>query len=131
MPSKKATSPDPGRLRWEGVVFNLICGVYFLFLSPLVISTVRSGLGDDTGEVAPAFWLGTLLLLAMGAEIWALPEKLKFVRTAMRQRNPEMQASTGIPYLQEEWSEMKRPGEFFRWLVSLLMALVPAVWSLP
>jgi len=263
MPSKKATSPDPGRLRWEGVVFNLICGGYFLFLSPLVISTVRSGLGDDTGEVAPAFWLGILLLLAMGAEIWALPEKLKFVRTAMRQRNPEMEVNTGliflwifhatvtiillgiaarelgadvftkgkehslpgwfltliilsvlkelylllamwgmfdgkeidpryvrpkqrewicdillilyaclaysstwgmvsetslersnpvmfviniftssllflifylpmrIPYLQEEWSEMKRPGQFFRWLVSLLMAVVPAVWSLP
>jgi len=256
-------APSPGRFRWEGLGFNLICGLYFLFFSPLVIATVRSGLGDDSGEGASGFWLGILLLLAMGAEIWALPEKLKFVRTAMRQRNPELGTSTGliylwifhatvtiillaiaarelgadvlkkgedqdlpgwfltliilsvlkelyllfamwgmfdgneihpryvrpkkrewvcdillifyaclaysctwgmvsetslershpvmlvinivassliflifylpmrIPYLQEEWSEMKGAGDFFRWLFSLLMALVPAVWSLP
>jgi hypothetical protein len=88
--------PAPSFSRWfhrrEGLLFHLICGLYFLAISPRVVAAAR-------GAEAPAFWLGGLLLLAMILEVRALPEKMKFVNFAIRGRRQGDASSGGLFFL--------------------------------
>ncbi|MBL9160638.1 MAG: hypothetical protein JNJ70_24365 [Verrucomicrobiales bacterium] len=90
-------APDFPRsvFRSKGLVFNLVCGAYFLFLSPHVVSAVQAG---AKGE-GKAVWLGVLLILLMLLEVRSLPAKLKIVHVALRDQRTGDATSAGVFFL--------------------------------
>lgn len=85
--------------RHEGLVFNLLCGAYFLLVSPHVVEVARRGMEPAANRSGPALWLGVLLLLASLLEVRALPEKLRFVHFAIRDRKPGDGGSIALFFL--------------------------------
>lgn len=96
---RSAPRRRPERSLREGFVFNGICGVYFLFLAPHVVALVRRDAEPVANETGPAVWLGVLLLAATLLEIRSLPEKLRFVRAALGDRNPGDGGSVALFFL--------------------------------
>lgn len=73
--------------RWEGWIFNGVCALYFLILSPVVVDAAGIAARDPEKTV---IWLGVLLVLITFAEIYAFPRKMKFVAFATRMHQDEM-----------------------------------------
>ena len=83
-PSALSTGNFAHRIyRWEGLVFNAVCGAYFLFLAPTVVEASGQALRDPEARV---IWLGILLSLTSLAEVYAFPVKMRFVKQAIRDR---------------------------------------------
>lgn len=67
--------------RWEGAIFNILCGIYFLWLAPTVVDAANTAMRDPEAKV---IWLGILLALISLAEVYAFPLKMRFVNEAIR-----------------------------------------------
>lgn len=67
--------------RWEGLVFNVTCDIYFVLLAPLIVSTADAVMRQPG---VTAVWLGVLILAISLAELWAFPVKMRFVNQAVR-----------------------------------------------
>lgn len=94
-----APVPSSFGFRREGLFFNLICGAYFLLVSPHVVAAVKAGAHPDPTSPGASPWLGALLALVMILEIYSLPEKLKFVHFAIRERREGDASSVGLFFL--------------------------------
>lgn len=98
----------PGRYELEGLFYNLICGAYFLLLSPLVVRAGRRGIDSDGASPAP--WLGLLLLGVMALEVYALPAKMKQVQAAIRAHG--------------EGAELPDGAGFFLWMFHAVISII-------
>lgn len=67
--------------RWEGIIFNAFCAVYFLFFASGVTNAANIAMRDPEGKVV---WLGILLAVITVLESWAFPVKMRFVNEAIR-----------------------------------------------
>lgn len=88
MANTKTDSPGERRAgswtyRWEGFVFNAVCGLYFIFLAPFVVDAAGIAMRDPEGKV---IWLGILLIAISLGEVYAFPTKMRFVNRAIRDR---------------------------------------------
>lgn len=83
----------------KGFAFNLVCGAYFLLLSPYVTAAARAGISEEAGTPAPAVWLGILLIAAMTLETVSLPEKMRFARRSVADRQEGDASSAGLFFL--------------------------------
>lgn len=72
------------KYKWEGLIFNLICILYFLLLAPIIQKTAISSLKTE-GSYMP--WLGGLLILISLLEIYAFPKKMRYVHAAIKIQN--------------------------------------------
>ena len=73
--------------RWEGLLFNLFCALYFLTIGPGVTDAGYAAMhGGDENVV----WLGILLLSIMLLEVYAFPKKMRFVRAAAQKYGDDM-----------------------------------------
>ncbi len=83
MMSKNLSRPEPidKSYRWEGLIFNGVCILYFIFLSPKIAKVASSAMRDPD---ARPIWLGIILIVITLLEIYALPVKMRFVRWAIR-----------------------------------------------
>ncbi len=77
---RRLNSPPLDRARIEGLVFNGVCGLYFLALAPWVREISISNIREE-GTIY--VWFGILVIAISLLEIYALPQKLRFVFKAM------------------------------------------------
>jgi hypothetical protein len=71
--------------RWEGFVFNLLCGLAYVLLGPVLVETASLAVdGKIEGENESAVWLGSLIILVSLLEIYAFPVKMRYIREAIR-----------------------------------------------
>lgn len=71
---------------WEGLGFNLLCGLYFLFLSPLLQQSSTESIRE--GRIYP--WVAILLILISLLEVYAFPKKMKYVQVAVLKHQKKM-----------------------------------------
>ncbi len=80
----KSTKPATNFIyMWEGLIFNLLCAFYFVFLEPFITE-----ISVETFHNEQAFspWFGTALIFIFFLEIYAFPKKMKYVhKTVMDQ----------------------------------------------
>ncbi len=79
------TAPWPPWL--QGLAFNLLCGLYFWALAPIVIDAANHSVQGDKTIAAP--WLGVLLIVLSVAEAWALPRKMAQVNRTLSTQNTD------------------------------------------
>ena len=80
-PNKKSIKSVINNIyKWEGLIFNLLCALYFAFLAPFIAE-----ISIDTLHDKQAFspWLGTALIIIFFLEIYAFPKKMKYVHRAV------------------------------------------------
>jgi hypothetical protein len=65
---------------WEGGVFNLICALYFAFLSPYVLEASIRNFEKGPTQI---HWLGFALIIISILEVYAFPKKMKYVHKAI------------------------------------------------
>ena len=81
------TSLDETIYSWEGWLFNVLCAIYFGFISPLVRdASITVTQNEDT--FIP--WLGISLIVISLLEIYAFPKKMKYVDRAAIEHGEEM-----------------------------------------
>lgn len=70
--------------RWEGLIFNTLCALYFIFLAPILQETSVVNFKTE-GSSTP--WFGGLLILISILEVYAFPKKMGYIRTAIKEHN--------------------------------------------
>ena len=65
---------------WNGLIFNLLCAIYFVFISPLVLDISTKSLKSEN-TYYPI--LAIIILIVSVLEIYAFPQKMKFVHKAI------------------------------------------------
>lgn len=65
---------------WEGGVFNLICALYFVFISPYVLEASIRNFEKGPTQI---HWLGVALIIISILEVYAFPKKMKYVHKAI------------------------------------------------
>jgi hypothetical protein len=68
--------------RWEGLIFNLLSALYFLFLAPLLQTSTIASIKGEPPTAVP--WLGWLLILISILEVYAFPLKMCYVQAAVK-----------------------------------------------
>lgn len=71
---------------WEGLVFNLLCALYFAFLSPAILEITYHNVHHQA-SFHP--WLGFALVTITVLEIYAFPQKMKYVHKAVLNHNQQ------------------------------------------
>ncbi len=74
------------RYQVEGLFFNLICGLYFIFVAPLLKDISTQNIYEENSYLP---YLAILLLLISILEIYAFPLKLKFVHQSIKEHEHE------------------------------------------
>lgn len=77
----------------NGLLFNLVCAVYFIWIAPVVVNAGDKAMRDPE---ATFVWLGVALALVCLGEVWAFPVKMRFVRQAIGR---EKEVNAGVFYL--------------------------------
>ncbi len=73
---------------WEGWFFNLACALYFWLLSPVIVAATKAAMQDDDTVFIP--WLGVVLVVVSILEIYAFPEKMKYVHRAAKEHGEQI-----------------------------------------
>ncbi len=69
---------------WEGWIFNLLAGIYFLFFSTMVRDISITNFKGEEDVFMP--WFGFVLIAISILEIYAFPKKMKYVHLAIQER---------------------------------------------
>ncbi|MAS91777.1 MAG: hypothetical protein CMO55_01170 [Verrucomicrobiales bacterium] len=86
-PSDLVENQSDRTYQWEGLVFNLLCGVYFLTLGPVVTNAAYSAIHAEAWN---SVWLGFIIIAIILLEIYAFPKKMRYVRHAARAHGDDL-----------------------------------------